>query len=74
MTLSRDWFRLTLVSAQVAVSLTLLISAGLLVRTVHNLRTQSLGMDANGVITFSLAPIRLEYEDAKGESSRPPSL
>ena len=62
---SRDWFRLVLVSAQLAVSLTLLISAGLLTRTVHNLRTQDLGLDANGVTTFSLAPSRLEYEDAK---------
>ena len=62
---SRDWFRLVLVSAQLAVSLTLLMSAGLLARTVHNLRTQDLGLDADDVTTFNLAPIRLDYDDAR---------
>ena len=64
-TASSGWPRLILVSAQVALSLTLLVSCGLLARTVQNLRTLDLGFDPDGVFSFALAPNRLGYDDKK---------
>jgi predicted permease len=47
-----------LVVAQVAVSLMLLIGAGLLVRTLHNLKSQDLGFERNHVTLVWTAPIK----------------
>ena len=46
--------RAALVAAQVALSVVLLIGAGLLVRTVINLRNVDMGFDAEPMLTFSL--------------------
>ena len=61
----KERFRQFLVSAQLALSLTLLVAAGLLTRTVQNLRSIDLGVNPDGVVTFSLAPDRLGYDVAK---------
>jgi predicted permease len=53
----------SLVIAQVAVSLVLLIGAGLFIRTLHNLRNVSLGFNAENLLIFNLDP------RAKGYSS-----
>ena len=45
-----------LVIAQVAISMLLLIGAGLLVRTLYNLRTQSLGVDRRNVLLVWTVP------------------
>jgi predicted permease len=47
--------RITL-SAQIAVSLVLLVSAGLLLRTLRNYATQDLGMEAEQLLVFGLTP------------------
>ncbi len=51
-----------LVALQVAVSLTLLIGAGLYVRTLWNLRHVALGFNPDNVLMFRIAPKRAGYE------------
>jgi putative ABC transport system permease protein len=48
--------RVLLVSAQIAASLVLVIAAGLLLRTVDRLQNVELGFDADGMLTFRVAP------------------
>jgi putative ABC transport system permease protein len=50
--------RATLVVAEVALSVTLLVSAGLLIQSLYRMRQEPLGFQAEGVITFNtpLAP------------------
>jgi len=43
-------------AAQIAVSLILLVSAGLLLRTLGNYAAQSLGMDAGSLLVFGVTP------------------
>jgi predicted permease len=45
-----------LVAAQVALSLVLVVSAGLLVRTISNLRALDPGFEVNGLTVFSIDP------------------
>ncbi len=46
-----------LVSLQVAVSLVLLVAAGLFLRTLYNLRTQSVGYDPAGLVLARVDPV-----------------
>jgi predicted permease len=46
----------SLVIAQVAVSLVLLIGAGLFIRTLHNLQNVSLGFNAENLLIFNIDP------------------
>ena len=57
--------RMLLVSFQVALSLMLLIAAGLLGRTVANLRDIDLGFQPGGLLTFSLDPQLHGYESVR---------
>jgi predicted permease len=43
-------------SAQIAISLVLLMAASLLLRTLHNYATQNLGMEADGLLVFGVTP------------------
>jgi macrolide transport system ATP-binding/permease protein len=63
----RGRFRLgrALVILQVAVSLALLMGAGLYVRTLWNLRHTALGFNAENVLVFHLAPKRGGYNGDK---------
>jgi predicted permease len=54
-----------LVVAQVALSLLLLVGAGLFVRSLWNLRTLDPGFRVEGVTTFSLDPTLSGYSDAQ---------
>jgi predicted permease len=58
-------FRKVLVAAQVAFSLTVLIAAGLFVRTLHNLRPHDMRVDANRVLQFMIKPQQEIYSDAR---------
>jgi predicted permease len=49
-------FRTSLVTAQVALSTALLISAGLFVRSLINVSRVDLGLDVDSVVTFALSP------------------
>lgn len=54
-----------LVTAQVAVSLVLLVVAGLLVTTLHNLETEDFGFPTQNVLEFSLDPTQSGYRGAR---------
>ena len=58
-------FRRILVAAQVALSLAVLIAAGLFVRTLHNLRPRNLGVDPNRVLQFMIKPQQEIYSEAQ---------
>jgi predicted permease len=57
-------FRRSLVSAQVALSLVLLIAAGLLVRSFTNLLHFDLGFRTDRLFTFALIPVLSGYKNA----------
>jgi predicted permease len=58
----------TLVVAQVALSVLVLIGAGLLVRTLENLRNINPGFDTHNVLLFEIDPTLLGYKDAQIEN------
>jgi macrolide transport system ATP-binding/permease protein len=62
-------FRLgdALVVAQVALSMVVLVGAGLLVRTLHNLRAINPGFDAQNILLFGLDPVLAGYTDRQTE-------
>jgi predicted permease len=55
----------TLVACQVALSLLLLIGAGLFLRTLRNLVTQDLGFDASKLLVFALDPRGHGYDETR---------
>ena len=62
--------RKALVASQVAVSLLLLIGAGLFIRTLDNLTAVDLGLDSTRVISFGIDPSLNGYAPARSRSSR----
>ena len=64
---STHWFRLgdALVVAQVALSILVLVGAGLLVRTLRNLQSQDPGFDTHNVLLFGINPTIAGYDDLK---------
>jgi len=59
------WMRQSLVVAQIAISMVLLLSAGLLLRSFFNLQNQALGMQTRSVLTASIALGRQRYQTAQ---------
>jgi predicted permease len=51
------------VAAQVALSLVLLVSAGLFIRTLHKLRTLDVGFATDHLVTFNINPKLAGYQD-----------
>jgi predicted permease len=62
-TASANRFRKSLVTAQMAISLLLLISAGLFGKTLLNLSSVDLGIRTDHLVTFSLLPKLNKYTD-----------
>ena len=60
-------FRTTLVTAQIALSMMLLISAGLFIRSLVNVSREDLGLQVDRIATFAISPELNGYE---GERSR----
>jgi predicted permease len=58
-------FRTSLVTAQVALSMALLASAGLFVKSLRNVSRVNLGMDVDRVVTFALVPALNGYDPAR---------
>jgi predicted permease len=54
-----------LVIAQIGLSVVLLIGAGLLARTLENLRSINPGFDTHNLLLFSIDPTKLGYKDAQ---------
>jgi len=59
---ARARFGKTLVVAQVALSLLLLVGAGLFLRTLHNLRNVDAGFQPGGVLTLRVQPVGADYQ------------
>jgi predicted permease len=60
--------RAALVCVQLALAVTLLASAVVLTRSLHNLRTDGLGLDPDGVVTFGINPVRLGYRGDRADA------
>ena len=57
-------FRAVLITSQIALSMTLLVSAGLFIRSLSAISRVDLGLDAADVVTFGISPERNGYEPA----------
>jgi predicted permease len=62
---SRSRLRSLLTVSEIALSLVLLIGAGLLVRSYRNVRTEEMGFVSENVLLMSIDPERLGYNDAR---------
>ena len=58
-------FRTTLATAQVALSMALLVSAGLFLKSLRNVSRVDLGIKVENVSTFSISPVRNGYTNAR---------
>ena len=58
----RTWLSKGLLVAQVALSLMLLVGAGLFLRTLHNLQSVDVGFNPNNLLLFRLNPLANRYE------------
>ena len=61
------WFSVgnALVVAQVALAIVVLVGAGLLVRTLQNLRSIDVGFDSHNLVVFEIDPSIAGYKDAQ---------
>jgi len=62
---SRSWLSRALLVLQVAVSLVLLIAAGLFLRTLSNLRSVDVGFNTRNLVIFNVNPRLLRYDDKR---------
>jgi predicted permease len=62
---SRSWFSKGLIVAQVAMSLVLLVGAGLFLRTLHNLQSVEVGFNSENLLLFRVDPRLNNYQDEK---------
>jgi predicted permease len=58
-------FRNSLVTAQIALSMTLLVAAGLFIKSLVNVSRVDLGLETDNLITFSISPELNGYESAR---------
>ena len=65
---SASRFRSSLVAAQIALSMALLIAAGLFVRSLRNVSRVDLGLRVDNVVTFGLAPVLNGYDHARSHA------
>src|SRR5262249_47746671 len=63
--LVRARFGKSLVVAQVAVSVLMLVGAGLFVRTLYNLKSADAGFRPEGVLTMRVSPAEANYQGAR---------
>jgi predicted permease len=61
-------FRTSLVTAQVALSMTLLVSAGLFVKSLRNVSLLDLGLPVDNVASFRLSPELNDYDSARNQA------
>ncbi|HJQ19187.1 MAG TPA: ABC transporter permease [Gemmatimonadaceae bacterium] len=61
-------FRTSLVTAQVALSMALLISAGLFVKSLYNVSRVDLGLRIDNVIQFSISPRLSGYDSVRAKA------
>jgi predicted permease len=56
-------FRTSLVTVQIALSMALLISAGLFIKSLRNISRIDLGIHIDNVVQFGVSPVRSGYDD-----------
>jgi len=61
-------FRTTLATAQIALSLALLVAAGLFTRSLGNVTRVELGMEIDGLLTFGVSPVLNAYTPAQSHA------
>jgi predicted permease len=61
-------FRTSLATAQIALSMALLMSAGLFVKSLWNVSRMDLGLKVDNVVTFSLGPKRSGYDSVRSKT------
>ncbi|HSQ28433.1 MAG TPA: ABC transporter permease [Gemmatimonadaceae bacterium] len=60
-------FRASLVTAQIALSMALLVSAGLFIKSLDNVSRVSLGLDVNSLVTFRVPPALNGYSGQRSQ-------
>jgi predicted permease len=60
-------FRTVLVTAQIALSMTLLVAAGLFIRSLANVSRVDLGIETDNMVTFMIAPVLNGYEPERSK-------
>ena len=60
-------FRSSLVTTQIALSMTLLIFGGLFIRSLTNVSRVDLGLDVDQVVTFTISPQRNGYDSTRSK-------
>src|SRR6185503_7519257 len=66
-TRSATRFRTSLVTAQIALSMALLVSAGLFIKSLTNVSRVSLGLDVNNLVTFRVSPVLNGYSGVRSQ-------
>ncbi|MEX2177298.1 MAG: ABC transporter permease [Gemmatimonadaceae bacterium] len=61
-------FRSSLVTAQIALSMTLLIFGGLFIRSLANVSRVELGLDVDNMVTFTISPVRNGYDSTRARA------
>lgn len=61
-------FRTTLVTVQVALSMALLVSAGLFIKSLTNVSRVELGADIDQLVTFGISPGRAGYDSTRASA------
>ena len=61
----RRWFSNSLVAAQVALAVVLLVGAGLFMRTLLNLKSINPGFNPRNLLLFDLDPVALHYKESR---------
>jgi predicted permease len=61
-------FRTTLVTAQIALSMALLISAGLFIKSLNNISRVDLGIDIDNITQFGITPGRSGYDSSRTDA------
>ena len=65
---SASRFRSSLVTAQIALSMALLVSAGLFAKSLIKVSRINLGMDTQNVVTFGISPVLNGYEPEESQA------
>jgi len=58
-------FRTSLVTVQIALSMALLISAGLFIKSLNNISRVNLGLDIDNIVEFGISPERSGYDTVR---------
>ena len=58
-------FRASLVTAQIALSMALLIAAGLFIKSLRNISRVDLGVNIDNMVTFGISPARSGYDSTR---------